>query len=106
MDLDRLNYNANQSKLGNLFLGFFEGLFLDGRVRIQEIEALIKWVEQYPEAVNVPHFDNLYQVLVKAAEDPEFLLSRHQEVQASLDTFKNRNILKNILAMYSDCMES
>ena len=37
MDLDRLNYNANQSKLGNLFLGFFEGLFLDGRVRIQEI---------------------------------------------------------------------
>ena len=76
MDLDRLNYNANQSKLGNLFLGFFEGLFLDGRVRIQEIEALIKWVEQYPEAVNVPHFDNLYQVLVKAAENPEFSARR------------------------------
>ena len=94
MDLDRLNYNANQSKLGNLFLGFFEGLFLDGRVRLQEIEALIKLVEQYPEAVNVPHFDNLYQVLIKAAEDPEFLLSRHQEVQSSLDTFKNSKYFK------------
>lgn len=52
MDLDRLNYNANQSKLGNLFLGFFEGLFSRWFCcQIQEIEALIKWVEQYPEAV-------------------------------------------------------
>lgn len=94
MDLDRLNYNANQSKLGNLFLGFFEGLFLDGRVRLQEIEALIKWVEHYPEAVDVPHFDTLYQVLMKAAEDPEFLLSRHQEVQSSLDVFKSSKYFK------------
>lgn len=94
LDLDRVNYNANQSKLGNLFLGFFEGLFLDGRVRLQEVEALIKWVEQYPEAVNVPNFEPLYQVLLKATEDPEFLLARHQEVQAHLTTFKNSKYFK------------
>lgn len=94
LDLGRVNYNSNQSKLGNLFLGFFEGLFLDGRVRLQEIEALIKWVEQYPEAVNVPHFEPLYRVLLKATEDPEFLLARHQEVQTHLTTFKNSKYFK------------
>ncbi|MGM7369438.1 BRCT domain-containing protein, partial [Acinetobacter baumannii] len=94
LDLNRINYNANQSKLGNLFLGFFEGLFLDGRVRLQEIEALIKWVEQYPDAVTVPHFEPLYQVLLKAAEDPQFLLANHQEVQTHLDLFKNSKYFK------------
>ncbi|MFW2077514.1 BRCT domain-containing protein [Acinetobacter sp. ULE_I010] len=94
LDLDRINYKANQSKLGNLFLGFFEGLFLDGRVRLQEIEALIKWVEQYPEAVAVPHFESLYDVLLKAVEDPEFLLAQHQEVQAHLNIFKNSKYFK------------
>ena len=89
LDLNRINYKANQSKLGNLFLGFFEGLFLDGRVRLQEIEALIKWVEQYPEAVSVPHFDSLYQVLIKSAEDPDFLLVKHQEIQEQLLVFRN-----------------
>ena len=89
LDLNRINYNANQSKLGNLFLGFFEGLFLDGKVRIQEIEALIKWVEHYPEAVSVPHFDSLYQLLIKSAEDPEFLLSKHKEIQDQLSIFRN-----------------
>ncbi|MEN8275351.1 BRCT domain-containing protein [Acinetobacter seifertii] len=94
VDLNRINFNAKQSKLGNLFLGFFEGLFLDGRVRLQEIEALIKWVEQYPEAVTVPYFEPLYQVLLKAAEDPQFLLTNHQEVQAHLDLFKNSKYFK------------
>lgn len=94
VDLNRINFNAKQSKLGNLFLGFFEGLFLDGRVRLQEIEALIKWVEQYPEAVTVPHFETLYQVLLKAVENPQFLLANHQEVQAHLDLFKNSKYFK------------
>ena len=94
LDLNRINYNANQSKLGNLFLGFFEGLFLDGKVRLQEIEALIKWVEQYPDAVTVPHFEPLYQVLLKATEDPQFLLANHQEVQSHLDLFKNSKYFK------------
>lgn len=94
VDLNRINFNAKQSKLGNLFLGFFEGLFLDGRVRLQEIEALIKWVEQYPEAVTVPYFEPLYQVLLKAVEDPQFLLANHQEVQAHLDLFKNSKYFK------------
>ena len=89
LDLNKINYNAKQSKLGNLFLGFFEGLFLDGKVRIQEIEALIKWVEHYPEAVSVPHFDSLYQLLIKSAEDPEFLLSKHKEIQDQLSIFRN-----------------
>lgn len=89
LDLNKINYNAKQSKLGNLFLGFFEGLFLDGKVRIQEIEALIKWVEHYPEAVSVPHFDSLYKLLIKSAEDPEFLLSKHKEIQDQLSIFRN-----------------
>ncbi|WP_151839280.1 BRCT domain-containing protein [Acinetobacter junii] len=89
LNLNRINYNANQSKLGNLFLGFFEGLFLDGRVRLQEIEALIKWVEHYPEAVSVPHFDSLYQVLIKSAEDPDFLLVKNKEIQEQLSIFRN-----------------
>lgn len=89
LDLNRINCKANESKIGNLFLGFFEGLFLDGRVRLQEIEALVKWVEHYPEAVQVPHFDALYRVLLKATEDPEFLLAKHQEIQSHMATFKN-----------------
>lgn len=89
LDLNIINYNANQTKIGNLFLGFFEGLFLDGRVRLQEIEALIKWVEQYPEATQVPHFDSLYQILLKSTEDPEFLLAKHQEIQDQLSIFRN-----------------
>lgn len=89
LNLDRVNYKANVSKIGNLFLGFFEGLFLDGRVRLQEIEALIKWVEEYPEAVTVPHFETLYELLLKAVEDPEFLLARHKEIQDQLILFKN-----------------
>ncbi|CAI3108044.1 hypothetical protein MWMV8_MWMV8_02537 [Acinetobacter calcoaceticus] len=89
IDLNRINYKANPSKLGNLFFGFFKGLFLAERLSLQEIEALIKWVKQYPEAVAVPHFEALYQVLLKAAEGPQFLYANHQEVQAHLDLFKN-----------------
>ena len=80
MSLDVFNAKANQNKLGNLFLGFFEGLFIDGRVHVKEIEALIKWVEHYPQSVDLPHFETLYNLLLKATEDPEFLLQKHKEI--------------------------
>lgn len=72
MSLDVFNAQANQNKLGYLFVGFFESLFIDGRVHIKEIEALIKWVEHFTECVDLPHFETLYNLLLKAAEDPDF----------------------------------
>ncbi|TCB68681.1 BRCT domain-containing protein [Acinetobacter sp. ANC 4178] len=96
MSLDVFNARANQNKLGNLFLGFFEGLFIDGRVHIKEIEALIKWVEHYPECVDLPHFETLYNLLLKAAEDPEFLLQKHKEISEIMVKFKRSDyFIKN-----------
>jgi len=96
MSLDVFNARANQNKLGNLFLGFFEGLFIDGRVHIKEIEALIKWVEHYPECVDLPHFETLYNLLLKAAEDPEFLLLKHKEISEIMVKFKRSDyFIKN-----------
>lgn len=96
MSLDVFNARANQNKLGNLFLGFFEGLFIDGRVHIKEIEALIKWVEHYPACVDLPHFETLYNLLLKAAEDPEFLLQKHKEISEIMVKFKRSDyFIKN-----------
>lgn len=89
MDLNKLNANANQSKLGNLFLGFFEGLFIDGEVHAREIEALVQWVETYPDCCDLPHFDALYQMLVRAKEEPSFLLSSHAEIKEVINLFKS-----------------
>lgn len=96
MSLDVFNAKANQNKLGNLFLGFFEGLFIDGRVHVKEIEALIKWVEHYPQSVDLPHFETLYNLLLKATEDPEFLLQKHKEISEMMDKFKRSDyFIKN-----------
>lgn len=88
-DFNRMNHYANQSKLSNLFLGFFEGLFLDDRVNQKEIEALIKWVETYPECCDLPHFDTLYNLLVKAAQEPDFLLSSSKEITEVIQALKS-----------------
>lgn len=96
MSLDVFNAKANKNKLGNLFLGFFEGLFIDGWVHINEIEALIKWVEHYPECVDLPHFETMYSLLLKAAEDPEFLLQKHKEISEIIVRFKHSDyFIKN-----------
>ncbi|MHA3059662.1 BRCT domain-containing protein [Acinetobacter sp. ANC 4636] len=93
-NLDQINAGANQSKLGNLFLGFFEGLFIDGVVQIKEIEALVKWVEKYPESTSLPYFDSLYNLLLKVAEDPAFLLENHQEIYELMKLFKSSKHFK------------
>lgn len=96
MGIEIFNARANQNKLGNLFLGFFEGLFIDGRVHIKEIEALIKWVEYFPECVELPHFDTLYKLMLRATEDPEFLLKQHKEISEMMVKFKRSDyFIKN-----------
>lgn len=88
MDLNKFNANANNSKLNNLFLGFFEGLFLDGQVNTKEIESLIKWVETYPECCELTHFDSLYQLLVNAKNDPNFLTTHQEKIKEVIYLFK------------------
>lgn len=88
MDFTKFNANANTSKLSNLFLGFFEGLFLDGTVNNKEIESLIKWVEAYPECCELPHFDSLYQLLINAKNDPEFLTTHNDQTKEIIHLFK------------------
>ncbi|WP_343682787.1 BRCT domain-containing protein [Acinetobacter baylyi] len=96
MGIEIFNARANQNKLGNLFLGFFEGLFIDGRVHIKEIEALIKWVEYFLECVELPHFDTLYKLMLRATEDPEFLLKQHKEISEMMVKFKRSDyFIKN-----------
>lgn len=88
MDLNKFNANANTSKLNNLFLGFFEGLFLDGRVSTHEIEALIKWIEYYPECCQLQNFDALYGLLVNAKDDPDFISSHQDQIKELVGIFK------------------
>lgn len=94
MNLDTVNFNANQTKLSNLFLGFFEGLFIDNTVKNKEIEALIKWVEKYPEVINIPNFKELYELLIKVVKEPQFLIESKGIVQEYLTYFKSSKFFK------------
>lgn len=89
MNLEKYNAVASRTKLANLFLGFFEGLFIDGEVHSKEIKALMTWVETYPECINIPHFSILYDLLVKAYEEPLFLLDKKAEIKDVFKHFKN-----------------
>lgn len=100
LDLEKLNAGAIQVKLANLFLGFYEGLFIDGLIHDKEIDALIKWVEKFPDAVELPYFDNLYKLLLKSVEHPAFLIEKHQDIMDLMAKFKNSSFLLKALVMY------
>ena len=70
MNLDHMNQKNIDIKLANLFLGFFEGLFIDGEIRPKEIKALMTWIDTYPECVDIPYFQQLYELLVKSYGNP------------------------------------
>lgn len=89
MDLEIFDSKFTNTKLANLFLGFFEGLFLDGEIHTQELQALVTWVETYPNCIDIPHFENLYRLLVKSYESPSFLLENKSEIQSLFQQFKN-----------------
>ncbi|MDC4542022.1 BRCT domain-containing protein [Acinetobacter baumannii] len=75
-------------KLNNIILGFFEGIFIDDQINEIEINALIKWIECYPEVCNLSNFDVLYQLLIKANADPKFLIENRDELNQVLTGFK------------------
>jgi len=89
MNLEKFNTVATNTKLANLFLGFFEGLFIDGEVHSKEIKALITWVETYPECINIPHFTTLYDLFVQAYEEPLFLLDKKNQIKEVFKHFRN-----------------
>lgn len=83
MDFELVNSKYISTKFSNVFLGFFEGLFIDN-----EIKALIVWVETYPQSIQIPHFDNLYNVCIRAYENPCFLEDKKSEVIQIFKLFK------------------
>lgn len=88
-DLDFINQKYTNTKLSNLFLGFFEGLFIDGAIHAKEIKALITWVDTYPDCVNIPYFSTLYELLIKSYQEPLFLIDKKIEIQKVFHLFKN-----------------
>ena len=74
MELNRFNQKYGDTKLANLFLGFFEGLFIDEKIHTGEIKSLMKWVDTYPDCIQIPHFSMLFDLLVKSYQEPLFLL--------------------------------
>ena len=94
MQLDQMNQRYVDVKLANLFIGFFEGLFIDGRIRPEEIRALMIWIDTYPDSVHLTHFRNLYDLLIKSYEEPYFLLENKNQVSEVFKLFKNTNYFK------------
>ncbi|AMW79764.1 hypothetical protein AMD27_13230 [Acinetobacter sp. TGL-Y2] len=54
--------NAIKDKNINSFLGFIEGIAIDGKINVKEIEAIIEWHNSLAE-LHDPHFERLFKKL-------------------------------------------
>lgn len=76
-------------KLNNVFLGFVEGIFIDGKINTLELEALIRWIERYPEATEIKGFENILQIVDDVVKHPNKLNEKYNEIIKVLNLFKN-----------------
>ena len=54
--------NAIKDKNINTFLGFLEGIAIDGKINVQEVDALLDWYKKLPD-LHDAHFESLFKVL-------------------------------------------
>lgn len=89
--IENSGYYQKQAKikLNNVFLGFLEGIFIDGQVNHSELKSIIAWIEKYPETVQLNHFENLYDVILTTVNQPEVLNDNLENICSLFVKFKN-----------------
>ncbi|MCH7329632.1 BRCT domain-containing protein [Acinetobacter modestus] len=61
-NIEKFMGNAISDKSINTFLGFLEGVTIDGKINEREIDAILEWYKNMPE-LNSSQFEMLFKVL-------------------------------------------
>lgn len=59
---------SSKDKSINSFLGFIEGIVMDGAINSKEADVLVTWNEDHPDVLSEPPFNTILPLLEKFAE--------------------------------------
>lgn len=91
--IEKFMGNAISDKSINTFLGFLEGVAIDGRINEKEIDAIIQWHRSMPE-LNTSQFENLFKVLSEITTSDGINAEEKERFIQVLNLFKSTEFYK------------
>ena len=91
--IEKFMGNAISDKSINTFLGFLEGIAIDGRINEKEIDAIIQWHRCMPE-LNTSQFESLFKVLSEITTSDGINAEEKERFIQVLNLFKSTEFYK------------
>lgn len=85
--------NAIKDKNINTFLGFLEGIAIDGKINVQEVDALLDWYKKLPD-LHDAHFESLFKVLSEITTVDGISEDEKEKFLQVLSLFKSNEFYK------------
>lgn len=91
--IEKFMGNAISDKAVNTFLGFLEGVTIDGKINKKEIDAIIQWHKDMPE-LNTSQFEMLFKVLCEITTSDGISEEKKDRFIQVLNLFKSSEFYK------------